>query len=80
LRPGALPHHRTCGFPHPAVERGGLNGWPQDPMALGARPRIAAEKFGSGGMLELREGQPDGARAGFAEFWAPKRHLEWLSC
>jgi acetyl esterase len=47
---------------------------------LGARPRIAAEKFGSGGMLELREGQPDGARAGFAEFWAPKRHLEWLSC
>jgi len=21
LRPGTLPHHRTCGFPHPAVER-----------------------------------------------------------
>ena len=20
LRPGTLPHHRTCGFPHPAVE------------------------------------------------------------
>ena len=23
LHPGALPHHRTCGFPHPAVERSG---------------------------------------------------------
>ena len=23
LRPAALPHHRTCGFPHPAVEAGG---------------------------------------------------------
>ena len=22
LRPSALPHHRTCGFPHPAVEEG----------------------------------------------------------
>ncbi|MCU0836466.1 MAG: hypothetical protein MUC77_18845, partial [Chromatiaceae bacterium] len=25
LRPSALPHHRTCGFPHPAVEPGGLS-------------------------------------------------------
>jgi len=24
LRPLPLPHHRTCGFPHPAVEPGGL--------------------------------------------------------
>ncbi len=24
LRLGTLPHHRTCGFPHTAVERGGL--------------------------------------------------------
>ena len=24
LRPPALPHHRTCGFPHPAVEPSGL--------------------------------------------------------
>jgi len=24
LRPGALSHHRTCGFPHSAVERSGL--------------------------------------------------------
>jgi hypothetical protein len=23
LRLGTLPHHRTCGFPHPAVERSG---------------------------------------------------------
>ena len=23
LHPGTLPHHRTCGFPHPAVERSG---------------------------------------------------------
>ena len=23
MRPGTLPHHRTCGFPHPAVERSG---------------------------------------------------------
>ena len=23
LRPGTLPHHRTCGFPHTAVERSG---------------------------------------------------------
>jgi len=23
LHPAALPHHRTCGFPHPAVEQGG---------------------------------------------------------
>jgi hypothetical protein len=23
LRPSGLPHHRTCGFPHPAVEQGG---------------------------------------------------------
>jgi hypothetical protein len=22
LRPLSLPHHRTCGFPHPAVEPG----------------------------------------------------------
>ena len=26
LHPGNLPHHRTCGFPHPAVEPGGLSG------------------------------------------------------
>ena len=26
LRPSALPHHRTCGFPHPAVEPGDLKG------------------------------------------------------
>ena len=24
LRPATLPHHRTCGFPHPAIERSGL--------------------------------------------------------
>ncbi|PKM33047.1 MAG: hypothetical protein CVV06_20810, partial [Gammaproteobacteria bacterium HGW-Gammaproteobacteria-10] len=24
LRPSSLPHHRTCGFPHPAVEPGDL--------------------------------------------------------
>ena len=24
LRPVTLPHHRTCGFPHPAVEQGGF--------------------------------------------------------
>ena len=24
LRPLALPHHRTCGFPHPVVESSGL--------------------------------------------------------
>ena len=23
MRPGTLPHHRTCGFPHPAVEASG---------------------------------------------------------
>ncbi len=26
LRPSGLPHHRTCGFPHPAVEHGGCHG------------------------------------------------------
>ena len=25
LRSSALPHHRTCGFPHPAVESSGLS-------------------------------------------------------
>ena len=25
LRPVTLPHHRTCGFPHPAVEQGGFS-------------------------------------------------------
>jgi hypothetical protein len=24
LRPATLPHHRTCGFPHPAVETSAL--------------------------------------------------------
>ena len=24
LRPPPLPHHRTCGFPHPAIEPGGV--------------------------------------------------------
>jgi len=23
LHPAALPHHRTCGFPYPAIEQGG---------------------------------------------------------
>lgn len=32
LRPATLPHHRTCGFPHPAVELSGLL-LPQDSMA-----------------------------------------------
>ena len=27
LRLGTLPHHRTCGFPHPAIERSGLYTW-----------------------------------------------------
>jgi hypothetical protein len=31
LRPCTLPHHRTCGFPHPAVELSGS--LPQDLMA-----------------------------------------------
>jgi hypothetical protein len=31
LRPLPLPHHRTCGLPHPAVEPSGFN-LPQDPM------------------------------------------------
>jgi hypothetical protein len=35
LRPATLPHHRTCGFPHTAVELSGPQ--PQDPMALGNR-------------------------------------------
>ena len=26
-----LPHHRTCGFPHPAVEPGGISS-PRSPM------------------------------------------------
>jgi hypothetical protein len=30
LRPATLPHHRTCGFPHPAIELSGLK-LPQDP-------------------------------------------------
>ena len=32
LRPVSLPHHRTCGFPHPAVEIGGVMS-PQSLMA-----------------------------------------------
>ncbi len=32
LRPVSLPHHRTCGFPHPAVETGGVMS-PQSLMA-----------------------------------------------
>jgi len=38
LRPGTLPHHRTCGFPHPAVERSGPShggrkvGWHPKPV------------------------------------------------
>ena len=31
MRPLPLPHHRTCGLPHPAVEPSGFN-LPQDPM------------------------------------------------
>ena len=31
MRPVNLPHHRTCGFQHPAVARRGLTR-PQDPM------------------------------------------------
>jgi hypothetical protein len=27
LRLGALPHHWTCGFPHPAIERSHLFAW-----------------------------------------------------
>jgi len=30
LRPPPLPHHRTCGFPHPAVEPS-LVGWAKPP-------------------------------------------------
>jgi hypothetical protein len=44
LRPGTLPHHRTCGFPHPAVELSGAS--PQGLMASGNRwsegPRCSA--------------------------------------
>ena len=32
LRPLPLPHHRTCGLPHPTVEPSGFK-LPQDPMA-----------------------------------------------
>jgi hypothetical protein len=38
-----------------------------------------ADKFGCGGVRDLMEGQAGGARAGFAKFSAPKRHLECLS-
>ena len=48
-------------------------------IALGVCPKIVAEKFGGGGVLDLMEGHPDGAPAGFANFSAPKRHLECLS-
>jgi len=44
LHPGNLPHHRTCGFPHPAVELSGAS--PQGLMASGNRwsegPRCSA--------------------------------------
>ena len=33
--PATLPHHRTCGFPHPAVELSGFG--PQGLMAQGTR-------------------------------------------
>src|SRR5882724_2001281 len=34
LRLCTLPHHRTCGFPHPAIEGSGpVTRWPRDLMA-----------------------------------------------
>jgi hypothetical protein len=45
LRPGTLPHHRTCGFPHPAVELSSSS--LQDLMASGSQfaegPRWSAQ-------------------------------------
>ena len=34
LAPSTLPHHRTCGFPHPAVELSSPVVWPQDLMVV----------------------------------------------
>ena len=50
MRPVTLPHHRTCGFPHPAVGTCGVR-LPLDPMASESRNgegwRLRAQCAGS---------------------------------
>jgi len=47
LRPGTLPHHRTCGFPHPAVERSGVLPSPvRSQFMPDTRPGWATSSFG----------------------------------
>ena len=47
LRHGTLPHHRTCGFPHPAVERSGVLPSPvRSQFMPDTRPGWATSSFG----------------------------------
>src|SRR5436189_5320593 len=47
LRLLLLPHHRTCGFPHPAVERSDLRSWwPQGWMEQGTGERVSGRCSG----------------------------------
>jgi hypothetical protein len=74
LRPLTLPHHRTCGFPHPAVERsnrshGGckirgnqktvaLENSVVEGMLQAGTCRYAPGSFGAMGRVKLAPGQP----------------------
>ena len=47
MRPGTLPHHRTCGFPHPAVEpSGGLPSPVRSQTKSDTRTGWATSSFG----------------------------------
>ncbi len=78
MRPGTLPHHRTCGFPHPAVEpSGGLPSPVRSQSMPDTRASWATSSFGP--RLVSPESRPklSCSAASSVRSW-PSQSLAWL--
>ena len=78
LRPGTLPHHRTCGFPHPAVGRsGGLPSPVRGQPMPDTRTGWATSSFGPRLVSPEPRPQLSCSAASSVRSW-PGQSLAWL--
>ena len=78
MRPGTLPHHRTCGLPHPAVGRSGVLPSPvRSPVMPDTRTGWATSSFGPRLVSPESRPQLSCSAASSVDSW-PGQSLAWL--
>ena len=78
FRPLTLPHHRTCGFPHPAIEpSGGLPSPFRNQTMPDTRTGWATSSFGPRMVSPVSRPQLSCAAASSVRSW-PSQSLAWL--